>query len=63
LPATHIQRVLQALLGLPVPAYAHHRLILDAQGHKFSKRDRAVTLHDLRQAGQTPVGLRTMLGL
>ena len=63
LPATHIQRVLQTLLGLPEPAYAHHRLILDADGRKFSKRDRAVTLHDLRQAGQTPVGLRTMLGL
>ena len=37
LPATHVQRLLQALLGLPEPAYAHHRLILDAQGRKFSK--------------------------
>ena len=25
LAATHIQRLLQALLGLPEPAYAHHR--------------------------------------
>ncbi len=44
LPATHVQRLLQALLGLPAPAYAHHKLILDANGRKFSKRDESVTL-------------------
>jgi glutamyl-Q tRNA(Asp) synthetase len=63
LPATHIQRVLQALLGLPEPAYAHHRLILDSQGRKFSKRDKAVTLRSLREAGQTPGDIRAMIGL
>ena len=47
LPATHVQCLLQALLGLPEPAYAHHRLILDAQGRKFSKRDQAVTLESI----------------
>ena len=52
--AAHIQRVLQCLLGLPAPAYAHHRLILDASGKKFSKRDHAVTLAALREAGATP---------
>ena len=54
LPATHVQRLLQALLGLPEPVYAHHRLILDASGKKFSKRDQAVTLRSLRAAGATP---------
>jgi glutamyl-Q tRNA(Asp) synthetase len=54
LPASHVQRLLQALLALPQPAYAHHRLILDEQGRKFSKRDQAVTLRALRQAGATP---------
>ena len=54
LPATHVQRLLQTLLGLPDPAYAHHRLILDASGKKFSKRDHAVTLRSLREAGVTP---------
>lgn len=63
LPATHIQRVLQALLGLPEPAYAHHRLLLDADGRKFSKRDKAVTLRDLRASGETPADLRDKLGL
>ena len=62
-PATHIQRLLQALLDLEPPAYAHHRLILDRQGRKFSKRDRAATLFGLRQAGASPEAVRTMLGL
>jgi len=61
--ATHIQRLLQALLELPAPAYAHHRLILDAQGKKFSKRDRAATLKDLRENGATPDDIRQMVGL
>lgn len=59
--ATHIQRVLQALLGRPAPAYAHHRLILDAHGRKFSKRDDAVTLRALREAGVTPEAIRRRL--
>lgn len=61
--ATHIQRLLQALLMLPVPAYAHHRLILDAAGRKFSKRDQAVTLSSLRQSGTTPADIRARLAL
>lgn len=61
LPATHVQRLLQALLGLPAPDYAHHRLILDAAGRKFSKRDRAVTLRSLREAGVTPGEIRAQL--
>lgn len=60
LPATHVQRLLQALLGYPAPAYAHHRLILDSDGRKFSKRDRAVTLRALRAQGLTPAALETL---
>src|SRR6516225_6097822 len=45
--ATHVQRLLQALLGLPAPNYAHHRLILDEHGRKFSKRDRKATLRSM----------------
>jgi glutamyl-Q tRNA(Asp) synthetase len=63
LPSTHVQRLLQALLGLPVPRYAHHRLILDEQGRKFSKRDRAPTLRSLREAGSTAAMLIARLGL
>jgi glutamyl-Q tRNA(Asp) synthetase len=63
LPAAHVQRLLQALLGLPAPAYAHHRLILDRDGRKFSKRDRAVTLRALREGGATQQSIRAGLGL
>jgi glutamyl-Q tRNA(Asp) synthetase len=61
--ATSIQRLLQLLLGFPVPDYAHHPLVLDAEGRKFSKRDRAVTLAGLREAGETPDSLRARLGI
>jgi glutamyl-Q tRNA(Asp) synthetase len=59
--ATHIQRVLHALLDLPVPSYAHHKLILDANGRKFSKRDQSVTLRALREAGKTPDDIFVLL--
>jgi len=62
-PATHVQRLLQALLGLPAPAYLHHRLVLDEHGKKFSKRDNSVTLRHLRESSITPQDIRDRLGL
>jgi glutamyl-Q tRNA(Asp) synthetase len=61
--ATNVQRLLQALLDLPAPRYAHHRLIVDDNGRKFSKRDRSVTLRSLREAGATPEKIRDRLRL
>jgi glutamyl-Q tRNA(Asp) synthetase len=61
--AAHVQRILQALLDLPAPAYAHHRLILDEQGKKFSKRDQAATLRALRETGVTPAQIREKLAM
>jgi len=49
--ATHVHRLLQALLGLPTPIYRHHALIGNAEGRRLAKRDRAPTLADLRDAG------------
>ena len=60
---THIQRVLQVLLGLPAPTYAHHKLILDASGKKFSKRDSTVTLRDMRARGVSPEDVRMQIEL
>jgi glutamyl-Q tRNA(Asp) synthetase len=60
--ATHIQRVLQALLGLAPPAYHHHRLILDDAGQRLAKRAPGATLGGLRAAGQTPGQIRARLG-
>jgi glutamyl-Q tRNA(Asp) synthetase len=60
--ATHIHRLLQALLGLAVPVWRHHRLLLDAQGKRFAKRDRAPTLAALREAGRSAAEVRALAG-
>lgn len=59
--STHLHVLLQALLGLATPTYHHHRLILDADGKRFAKRDHAVTLRALREAGRTPADVRAMI--
>ncbi len=61
--ATSIHRLLQVLLGLPEPAYHHHKLILGADGRKLSKSTQATSLRELRAAGATPVDVRRMVGL
>jgi glutamyl-Q tRNA(Asp) synthetase len=60
--ATHIQRLLQALLGLPTPSYRHHRLLVGPDGKRYAKRDKAQTLSELRASGLTPQDLRAELG-
>lgn len=49
--ATHIHRLLQALLGLPTPVYRHHPLLLGPDGERLAKRHNAPTLAALRSAG------------
>jgi glutamyl-Q tRNA(Asp) synthetase len=61
--ATSVHRLLQVLLGLPAPAYRHHRLIRDGAGQKLSKSTRATGLRDLRAAGAKPADIRAMVGL
>ncbi len=61
--ATHVQRLLQALLGLPTPVYRHHRLLTGPDGKRYAKRDHAQTLAELRAAGVTPQALRAEMGL
>ena len=59
--ATHLHRLLQALMGWPTPVYAHHPLLTDASGRRLAKRDRAMTLRALRAAGVTADALREQL--
>ncbi len=61
--ATAIHVVLQRLLGLPTPAYHHHRLIRDDQGKRLAKRDDARALAKYRDEGATPADIRAMVGL
>lgn len=60
--ATHIHRLLQALLHLEVPVWRHHGLLLDAAGRRFAKRDKAPTLRALRQAGHSAASVRALAG-
>jgi glutamyl-Q tRNA(Asp) synthetase len=61
--ATSVHRLLQVLLGLPEPAYHHHRLILDAEGRKLSKSTQATGLRELRAKGATAADIRRLVGL
>jgi len=61
--ATHIHRLLQALLGYEPPDYYHHRLITNDRGERLSKRDAAMTLREMRKSGVTPSDIRETLDL
>lgn len=55
--AAHLHVLLQALLGWPTPVYRHHPLIVGPDGRKFSKRDAAPTLRNLRGEGTSPAAI------
>lgn len=59
--ATGLHVLLQRLLGLATPSYAHHRLITDDQGRRLAKRDKARALSQLRADGATPEDVRRMV--
>jgi glutamyl-Q tRNA(Asp) synthetase len=60
--ATGVHCLLQRLLGLPEPAYRHHRLILDG-GQKLAKSSHSTGLRELRAKGVSPADIRHMVGL
>jgi glutamyl-Q tRNA(Asp) synthetase len=62
LPATHVHRLLQALLDLPVPDYHHHGLLTDDTGQRLAKRADAASLASLRAHGTMPQAVRAQLG-
>lgn len=59
---TSIHLLLQRLLGLPSPAYLHHRLITDDAGQKLGKSVGSRSLRSLRQDGMKPDQVRHVLG-
>jgi len=61
--AAHIQRLLQALLGLPTPRYRHHPLIVGPDGARLAKRVGSQSLLDLRTSGLGPEAVLTRLNL
>jgi glutamyl-Q tRNA(Asp) synthetase len=50
--ASHVHRLLQALLDLPVPVWHHHGLLVESGGRKLAKRRGSASLGDLRRAGE-----------
>ena len=60
-PSTPIQRLLQALLGLPEPTYLHHALVVHEDGRRLAKRDLAPTLSAMRETGVDGPTLVTQL--
>jgi glutamyl-Q tRNA(Asp) synthetase len=60
-PATHVHRILQALLGLPTPRYRHHPLVADAAGRRLAKRDGAPAIRAMRRAGSGPAEILAMV--
>lgn len=59
--ATHLHRLLQELLKLPVPRWHHHRLLTDETGKRLAKRDNARALRTLRDEGWTPEKVKAAL--
>ncbi|MBE9559030.1 MAG: tRNA glutamyl-Q(34) synthetase GluQRS [Proteobacteria bacterium] len=60
LHATHIHRILQALLGLPEPEYWHHGLLTGEDGKRYAKRDKSLTIQALREDGRSAAEVREM---
>ncbi|MBL8065869.1 MAG: tRNA glutamyl-Q(34) synthetase GluQRS [Chthonomonadaceae bacterium] len=60
LPSCHPQRLLQASLGLKQPVYKHHALVVDADGKRLAKRDKAQAVRTYREMGLSPEDLWTI---
>ena len=63
LPATHVHRLLQAVLGLAVPTYCHHLLLANDAGQRLAKRDKALSLRAMRENGMSITEVRTLAGI
>ncbi len=59
--ATHIHRLLQSLLELPVPRWHHHPVLVDGTGAKLAKRRGSSSMADRRAAGEDGVALAAAL--
>lgn len=60
LAATAVHRLLQAVMGWPEPVYAHHRMLAGSDGRRLSKRDGALAIGALREAGYAPADVLAM---
>ncbi|GMN02241.1 tRNA glutamyl-Q(34) synthetase GluQRS [Erythrobacter sp. MTPC3] len=59
--STHVHRILQELLELPVPHWHHHPVLLDDDGQKLAKRRGSPSLKDRRESGEDGLSLAEQL--
>lgn len=52
--AAGLHALLYALLGYTPPVYRHHGMLINASGQRLSKRDGALAIRTMRDAGRTP---------
>ena len=63
LEATHLHRLLQVLLDLPLPVWRHHPLVRDEFGKRLAKRDAARSIRNYRKNGFRPTDIRRLAEL
>ena len=61
LHSTHVHRLLQAMLKLPVPIYLHHLLVPDENGKRLAKRADSQSITSLRESGKSPQDIFTLI--
>lgn len=61
--AAPLHALLCYLFDLQAPIYRHHRLITNETGKRLSKRDKALTLREMRSFGVTAQDIYKQLGL
>lgn len=61
LASTHVHRTLQALWGLDVPVWYHHKLVTDDSGKRLAKRDRSLSIREMRLSGMTAAQVLRLL--
>lgn len=59
--STHVHRLLQAVLGIPAPAYFHHDLVHDESGKRLAKRHDALSVAEMRKNGLSATEILSQL--
>ncbi|MEO8502872.1 MAG: tRNA glutamyl-Q(34) synthetase GluQRS [Acidobacteriota bacterium] len=60
--ATHVHRLLQALLGIQTQTWRHHALLTDENGQRLAKRHDAKAIRRYREDGFSPEAVRKLVG-
>jgi glutamyl-Q tRNA(Asp) synthetase len=59
--ASHLQRLLQDILGFDTPLYNHHALLTTKDGARLAKRDKSITIKSIIKSGLQPNEIDTLI--